>query len=129
MRRSSVCRSTTRPRSTGWVSVATEDDRRAETLSVGDTSEGLVRSGGTQFSTGADAELGEDLAQMPFDGARAQEQPCRDIWIGQAVAGEPCDLRFLLRQCVARLPGPLAYLLPGGEALPPGALGERFHAH
>jgi hypothetical protein len=47
---------------------------------------------GLQFVAGADAELGEYLAQVPFDRARAEEQLGADLRVRQAVAGEPGDL-------------------------------------
>ena len=37
----------------------------------------------------ADAELGEDLAQVPFDGAGGQEQLGGDLRVGATVGGEP----------------------------------------
>src|ERR1700738_848520 len=39
-----------------------------------------------------DAELDEDLPQVPFDGVRADEQLRADLLIRQAVAGQPRDL-------------------------------------
>ena len=54
----------------------------------------------------ADAELGEDLAQVVLDGARADEQPGADLRVGQAVAGQPRDLGLLGGQ-----------LCPGGSAV------------
>src|SRR5580693_2962998 len=47
-----------------------------------------------ELAAGADGELGEDLVQVVFDGARAHEQLGRDLGIGQAVASEPADLGF-----------------------------------
>ena len=38
-------------------------------------------------------EFGEDLAQMPFHRARAQEQLRTDLEVGEAL---PCQLRYLL---------------------------------
>src|SRR3954447_16780799 len=129
MRRSSVWRSTTRPKSTAWRSAAIVDDRRSGRLPRCAISAGLVRPCGPQFAPGADAELREHLAQVPLHGARTEKEPCGDIRVGQAVAGEACNLQFLLGQCIARLLGSLAHLLPDGEALASGALGECLHAH
>ena len=64
-----------------------------------------------QLAAGADAELGEDLAQVPFDRARGQEQLGADLGVGAAVAGQPGDLLLLRREPVARLGAALAYLL------------------
>ena len=52
---------------------------------------------------GADAELGEHLAQVPLDRSGADEQLGGDLRIGQAVAGQPRDLRLLGRELLARL--------------------------
>ena len=55
-----------------------------------------------QLPAGADAELGEDLAQVVLDGARADEQLRADLRVRLAVGGEPGDLRLLGREDVAR---------------------------
>jgi len=58
----------------------------------------LVSAGGqdpVELAAGADAELGEDLAQVVLDRARADEQPGADLRVGQAVAGQPRDLSLL----------------------------------
>src|SRR5688572_22404998 len=66
---------------------------------------------------------------MPLDGAGAEEQPSRDLGVGEAVAGEPGDLRLLRCEHIAGFGGPLAHRLAGGQPLPAGALGERLHVH
>ena len=61
---------------------------------------GLARPGSGQVAgkdavelvARADVELGEDLAQVVLDRARADEQPGADLGVGEAVAGEPRDL-------------------------------------
>src|SRR5580700_6097774 len=63
----------------------------------------------------ADAELGENLAQMPLDGARAEEQLGADLRVRQPVAGEPGDLRLLGGERARRLHAPLADVLSGGQ--------------
>ena len=60
---------------------------------------------GPELAAGADPELGEHLAQVPLDGARAEEQLGADLRVRQAVAGEPGDLLLLRRELVARLGG------------------------
>ena len=50
-----------------------------------------------QLAARADVELGEHLVQVVLDGARADEQLAADLRIGEAVAGEPRDLRLLRR--------------------------------
>jgi hypothetical protein len=47
-----------------------------------------------ELAAGADAELGEDLAQVVLHGARADEQPRADLGVGQPLAGQPRDLRL-----------------------------------
>src|SRR3984957_1274116 len=42
-----------------------------------------------------DAQLGENLAQVVFDCARADEQPGADFRVGQAFPGHPRDLGLL----------------------------------
>src|SRR3954468_15838488 len=75
-----------------------------------------------------DAELRVHLAQMPFDGARAEEELRADLRVREAVARQPGDLLLLRRQGIARLGTPLADRLARGGQLSPGALGERLHA-
>src|SRR5215469_15655640 len=53
---------------------------------------------GGQLAAGADAELGEYLAQVPLDRPRGQEQPGADLRISQAVARQPGDEGFLRGQ-------------------------------
>src|SRR6185503_12357791 len=48
--------------------------------------------GGRQLPPGADAELGEDVAQVPFDGSCAEEEPGADLRVGQSLAGQAGDL-------------------------------------
>ena len=84
-----------------------DSDSRAISRSSGrGGAPGPLSSGGRQlgFRAGqradelparADPELREDLPQMPFDGARAQEQPRADLRVREPVAREPCDLPLL----------------------------------
>jgi hypothetical protein len=80
-----------------------------------------------ELSSGADAELGEDLAQMPLHGARAEEEPGADLGVGEPVAGQLGDLALLRGQIVARLDSSLADPLARRLQLSEGALGERLH--
>jgi hypothetical protein len=52
-----------------------------------------------ELTAGADAQLGEDLAQVVLDGVGADEQPGADLRIGQPVAGQPRDLGLLGVSC------------------------------
>src|SRR3954451_16060241 len=72
----------------------------------------------------ADAELGEDLLEVPFDRPRAEEELRADLGVRAPVAREPRDLLLLRRQLVARVVAALAHLLPRRQQLVPGALGE-----
>ncbi len=60
------------------------------TVSVG------VGERGQQLHPGADPELGEDLAQMKFDGPGAQEQLGGDLGVRKAFAGEAGDVVLLV---------------------------------
>ena len=67
-----------------------------------------------ELTAGADAELGEDLAQVVLGGMRADEQPGADLGVGQAVPGQLGDLQFLGGQLLAGLGGGLRGALAGG---------------
>ena len=72
--------------------------RRARPWSRSPRPRGSFTGGGqrsAQLAAGADAELGEDLAQVPFDGARAEEQLGADLRVGPAVPGQPGDVGLL----------------------------------
>lgn len=47
-----------------------------------------LRHGSFEFPTGSDVELGENVAQMPLDGSRTQEQLGTDLAIGPTTARE-----------------------------------------
>jgi hypothetical protein len=79
--------------------------------------------------TGADGELGEDLVQVVFDGARAHEQLGGDVGVGQAVAGQPGDLGLPGGEPAGGVGGALADPLAGGQQLPRGSFGEPVGAH
>ncbi len=82
-----------------------------------------------QLPAGADPELGEHLAQVPLDGAGAEEQPRSDLRVGEPFVGELGDLPLLGGQLVARLDPALAHRSAGGQQLNPGALGEPLRPH
>src|SRR3954454_21743272 len=77
----------------------------------------------------ADAELGEDLLEVPFDRAGAEEELRADLGVRAPVAREPRDLVLLRRQLVARVVAALAHLLARRQQLVPGALGKPVRAH
>src|SRR5258708_29299448 len=92
---------------------------------------------GVELAAGADAELGEDLAQVVLDRARADEQPGADLRVGQPLPGQPRDLGLLGGQRMTGLAGwradglrgALADGLAGGQQLAAGALGEPPGSH
>src|SRR6516165_10017673 len=82
-------------------------DRRTSNLSSGfrvtgpacqPRGTGVVGQCSLELQAGADLELGEDLAQVVLDGARADEQPGADFRVRQPVAGQPRDLGLLRGQ-------------------------------
>src|SRR4029077_667331 len=60
---------------------------------------------GSELAAGADAELGEDLAQVVGDGSGADEQLRGDLRVGRTFAGQAGDQRFLRSQGIWRLDG------------------------
>jgi hypothetical protein len=64
----------------------------------------LSVAGARELGAGCDIEFGEDVAQVVFDGAGADEQLCGDLRVGQSRAGELSDLG-LLRGELRRGPG------------------------
>src|SRR6516225_8564408 len=73
------------------------------------------------------AELGEHVAQVPLDRARADEQLGADLRVRQAVAGEPGNLLLLRGELLDRAGAALARLLTRRQQLAAGAFGERLH--
>ena len=82
-----------------------------------------------ELSAGGDLQLDEDLAQMPFDGSRAEEQPGCGLSVRQPVADQPGDLGLLAGELDAGLGGAFAGGLTGGSELTSGALGECLQSH
>ncbi len=101
----------------------------------------MVRVAGqdaVELAAGADIKLGEDLAQVVLDRARADEQPRADLRVGEPFVGQPRHLGLLGGQRITTglvgtradgLPDALADGLAGGHQLAAGPLGERLHAH
>src|SRR5688572_16027094 len=75
-----------------------------------------------------DPEFREHPAQVPLDRARADEELCADLDVRAALGGEPCDLRLLRGEVVARVGAALAHRLAGRHPLTAGAFGESVHA-
>src|SRR5258708_17014698 len=91
---------------------------------------GLARPGhGAEVPARGDAEVDEDLPQVPFDGVRADEQVRTDLLVRQAVAGQPRDLRLLAGQLVTRADRLPACLLAGCEQFPASPFAEGLRTH
>src|SRR6185312_3457762 len=88
----------------------------------------LVGQHPRQLSSGADAELGEYLAQMPLDRPGTDEELGADLRIRLAIAGQPRDKRLLRGELIRVLVGAPAHLLARRDQLAAGTLGERLHA-
>src|SRR5262249_54471709 len=69
-------------------------------------------AGPPQLPPGADPELGEDLAEVPLDGPRAEVQRGGDLPAGEPFLGEAGDLSFLSGQLAGRLYRTFAQRLP-----------------
>ena len=82
-----------------------------------------------ELAARADAQLGEDLAEVVLGGARADEQVGSDLGIRQPVPGQPRDLGLLSSQLDSGFDGALAGGLPGGLQFAARSLGERGDAH
>ena len=71
-----------------------------------------------ELAAGADAELGEHLAQVVLNGAGADEQAGTNLRVRQTLSGQPRDLGLLGSQRFAsragRLGGALTGCLAGG---------------
>src|SRR5580765_2282075 len=89
----------------------------------------LSGQGDRELLAGADVELREHLVQVPFDGARAEEELRTDLRVRLTVPGELRDLCLLGGELVARVVGASARFLSGGDELSPRSLGESLHAH
>src|SRR5262249_33825786 len=70
-----------------------------------------------ELPPGADVQLLEDVAQVPLDGAGAEEQLRPDLGIRVSVARKLGDLSFLGSQVAESVCRTFAYLLSGREQL------------
>src|SRR5580693_4249689 len=83
-----------------------------------------------ELAARADVELGEDLAQVVLDRARAEKQPGADLRVREALAGQPGDLGLLGGQVERGGYGAFAGGgLAGGLQLAPSPRRERRHSH
>jgi hypothetical protein len=73
---------------------------------------------------GGDAQFGEHLAEVPFNGAGADEQFRADLGVGASVSGQPDDVLLLRGELVVGVDLAFADLLAGGEQFPACALSE-----
>src|ERR671931_572143 len=86
-------------------------------------------SGTAELPARGDAELGEDLVEVPFDGATADVQASRDLGVGESLADEANDLSLLRGELSAACGSTLADAFAGGLQLVSSALSERVHLH
>src|SRR6266487_2389918 len=84
--------------------------------------------GVVEVPAGGDAQFGEHLAEVPFNGAGADEQFRADPGVGASVSGQPDDVLLLLGELAVGVDLAFADLLAGGEQFPARALGEGFGA-
>src|SRR5215471_21682026 len=82
------------------------------------------RQDGVKVPAGGDAQFGEYLAEVPFNGAGADEQFRADLGVGAPVSGQADDVLLLRGELAKGVDLAFADLLAGGEQLPAGALGE-----
>ena len=83
----------------------------------------------SQLAPGPYPELGVHLAQVPLDGAGAEEQAGADVRVREPVTGQLGDLTLLRGEIVARLCDAPAAPLASRDEFAGGALRERLHAH
>src|SRR3954454_6668257 len=79
-------------------------------------------------SAGADGEFDEYLAEVPFDGAGADEQFRSDFGVGTSVTGQSGDVLLLRGQIVDGVDVAFTDLFAGGDQLSPCALAEGIGA-
>src|SRR5258708_27584223 len=72
-----------------------------------------------ELPAGTDAQLCENLAQMPFDGAMAEEELLADLRVREAIVSQASDLRFLRRERLLGIGGGRSPQLPRGPRLRP----------
>src|SRR4051794_32938699 len=65
---------------------------------------------------------------MPFNGARAEEEPGADVGVREALASQARDQSLLGGEDVAGRNGPRTHFLPSCKQLTPGPLGECLHS-
>src|SRR5262249_32297838 len=79
------------------------------------------------LATRADLEPLENLAQVPLNGASAQEQLRANLWVGAAVAGEASYLHLLRCELILRLDSAPAHLFACRQELSACTLAKRLH--
>src|SRR5713226_7744513 len=79
-----------------------------------------------ELGPGGDAEFAENLAQVVFDGAGADEQPGGDLPVRQVPGDQPGDLRLLRGKHSWSVGAARAGPLSGGAQFGPGPARERL---
>src|SRR6266516_5220734 len=80
--------------------------------------------GVVEVPAGGDAQFGEHLAEVPLNGAGADEQFRADLGVGASVSGQPDDVLLLRGELAVGVDLAFADLLAGGEQFAARALGE-----
>src|SRR6266568_4569202 len=88
-----------------------------------------AEQGAGELSARADTQLAEHFLQVVLDRVRADEQPGRDLAVGQAFRDEPGDPCLLGRELVDGLAAALADPLTGCLQLDASARREALGAH
>src|SRR5260370_1237140 len=113
--------------------VAARTPARPASLTASSSSRLLPRPGPPStrrtLPPGGRVELPEDLGEVIIHGARAEEQPCRDLAVRGAPRGQDSDLRLLRGEIAASLVSSLPRALAGRGKFGPGALGEGVGSH
>src|ERR1700751_1381947 len=80
----------------------------------------VIRQRPGKLTPAGDVELAEDLVQVVLDGAGTDEQSAGDLPVGQALGGQPGDLRLLRREHLRGTEAARAGPLAGSARLGPG---------
>ena len=78
----------------------------------------------TEFLACVDAEFGENVTKVPFNGSRADKQLGRDFGVGTAAGSQASYLCLLGSQLREGIDGTFPHGYPTGEKLAPGPLSE-----
>src|ERR1700754_5305291 len=89
----------------------------------------VLRQRVVEFLPRTDAKLHEHFAQVPFDGARADEQLRADLRVRPAESGEAGDLGLLSCELLTSVGSTCPRRFAGGGQLPASPLAESLGSH